>query len=311
MLMVDQSPLNCMDRAMTPDRRSFIAAGVAAASAGPCSAQALVAEPPDKPGKTKNTRFAVNLEMWWGKEKNFLKKLEYAAALGFPAVELWPWENKDVNAVAETCQRLGLTIAQFSAWGFKPGLNDPKNHSQFVEKIDKSCEIAKKWKCSLMCVVGGDDIAGVSQEKMHENIIEGLRRGAPVAEKHGVTLMLEPMNIRVDHKGHCLYGSAPALRIIKAVNSKNVKILWDLYHMHITEGDLCGHLREGFAADAIAYLQVADHPGRNEPGTGELNYARVFKELKALKYMGYVGLECVPKTSAEAAAQAVYAADNW
>jgi hydroxypyruvate isomerase len=95
------------------------------------------------------------------------------------------------------------------------------------------------------------------------------------------------------------------------VNSKNVKILWDLYHMHITEGDLCGHLREGFAADAIAYLQVADHPGRNEPGTGELNYSRVFKELKALKYTGYVGLECVPKTTAEAAAQAVYAADNW
>ena len=66
-------------------------------------------------------------------------------------------------------------------------------------------------------------------------------------------------------------------KIIKAVNSKNVKILWDLYHMHITEGDLCGHLREGFAADAIAYLQIADHPGRNEPGTGEINYPRVLQ----------------------------------
>ena len=73
-----------------------------------------------------------------------------AAALGFPAVELWPWENKDLNAVADTCERLGLQIAQFTAWGFKPGLNDPKNHAQFVEKIEKGCEVAKKWKCSLM-----------------------------------------------------------------------------------------------------------------------------------------------------------------
>src|SRR5262245_13675697 len=269
---------------MTPDRRSFIAAGALSLPVGLHPRLAKAAEPVEKPGKTKNTKFAVNLEMWWGKEKNFIKKLENAAALGFPAVELWPWENKDVNAVAETCERLGLTIAQFSAWGFRPGLNDPKNHNEFVEKIDKSCEIAKKWKCSLMCVVGGDDIKDVPQEKMHENIIEGLKKGAPVAEKHGVTLMLEPMNIRVDHKGHCLYGSAPAIKIIKAVGSKNVKILWDLYHMHITEGDLCGHLREGFAADAIAYLQVADQPGRNAPGTRELRYTGRFQEPEPAQY---------------------------
>ena len=116
---------------------------------------------------------------------------------------------------------------------------------------------------------------------------------------------------RVDHPGHCLYGSVDAVKICRAVDSPMVKINWDLYHMHITEGDLCGHLREGFAADAIAYIQLADHPGRNEPGTGEIHYPRVLKELKALKYSGYVGLECVPKGAETAAAQAVYAADNW
>jgi hydroxypyruvate isomerase len=296
---------------MTPDRRSFIAAGITAAAAGPCFSQALVAEPPERPGKTKNTKFAVNVEMWWRKEKDFIKRLESAAAFGFPAVEIWPWENKDLKRVADTCQRLGIEIAQFTAWGFSPGLNNPKNHNQFVEKIEKGCEVAKQWRCSLMTVVAGDDIPGVSQEKMHETVIEGLKKAAPIAEKHGITLILEPMNIRVDHKGHCLYGSAPTLKIIKAVGSKFVKINWDLYHMHITEGDLCGHLREGFAADAIGYIQIADHPGRNEPGTGELNYSRVFKELKALRYNGAVGLELVPKSTEEAAAQAVYAADKW
>ena len=295
---------------MTPDRRSFLAAG-ALASLASGSTRLPLARGADKPGATRNTKFAVNIEMWWRKEKDYLKKLEAAAALGFPAVELWPWENKDQNAFGDACERLGIKIAQFTAWGFKPGLNDPKNHNQFVEKIDKSCEVAKKWKCSMMCVVGGDDRPGVSQEQMHANIIEGLKKGAPVAEKHGVTLILEPMNIRVDHKGHCLYGSAPTIKIIKEVGSKFVKINWDLYHMHITEGDLCGHLREGFAADAIGYIQLADHPGRNEPGTGEIHYPRVLKELKALKYTGYVGLECVPKGAEDAAAQAVCAADNW
>lgn len=294
---------------MTPDRRSFLAAGAVVAAAGlPSPARAYYV---DKPGRTKNTKFAVNVEMWWRKEKDFLKKLEAAAALGFPAVEIWPWENKDVNAVAETTERLGLKIAQFTAWGFKPGMNDPKNHDQLVEKIEKSCAVAKKWNCSMMCVVAGDDIQGVPQEKMHETVIEGLKKVAPIAEKHGVTLILEPMNIRVDHKGHCLYGSGPTMKIIKAVGSKFVKINWDLYHMHITEGDLCGHLREGFAADAIGYIHLADHPGRNEPGTGEIHYPRVLKELKALKYTGFVGLELVPKGSEEDAAQAVFAADNW
>src|SRR5579859_6036381 len=120
---------------MTPDRRSFLSAGaLAAASAGlsPSSGHARYVE---KPGTTKNTKFAVNIEMWWRKEKDYVKRLEAAAALGFTAVELWPWENKDQNAVADTCERLGLTITQFTAWGFKPGLNDPKNHTAFVEKL--------------------------------------------------------------------------------------------------------------------------------------------------------------------------------
>jgi hydroxypyruvate isomerase len=295
---------------MTSDRRTFLTASAVAAG-GIIASTATAADAPEKPGKTKHTKFAVNAEMWWRREKDFLKRLEAATALGFPAVEFWPWENKTIPAVAETCERLGLAISQFTAWGFKPGLNDPKNHTQFVEKIDKSCEVAKQLKCTMMCVVGGDDIPGVSQVKMHESIIEGLRKGAPIAEKHGITLILEPMNIRVDHKGHCLYGSAPTIRIIKAVNSPRVKINWDLYHMHITEGDLCGHLREGFAANAIAYIQLADHPGRNEPGTGEINYTRVLQELKALKYDGYVGLECVPKKPEREAAAAIFHADSW
>jgi hydroxypyruvate isomerase len=160
-----------------------------------------------------------------------------------------------------------------------------------------------------MCVVGGDDQPGMTQEQMHENIIKGLKLAAPVAEDNEVTLILEPMNIRVDHKGHCLYGSAPAVRICREVKSKFVKINWDLYHCQISEGDLSGRLREGF--DQCGYLQIADHPGRNEPGTGEIHYNRVLKEAYDLGYRGYVGLELRPKTTELAAAKAVAAADVW
>lgn len=293
---------------MTPTRRRFFAAAAAAATLAavrnsPAADSSL--------GKAKNTKFACNVEMWFSTEKDFLKRLEGAAKLGFPGVEIWPYEGKDVAAVADTCERLKLTIAQFTAWGFKPGMNDPKNKQKVVDKIGEACEVARKWKCPMMTVVAGDDIPGVSQEKMHETVIEALKAAAPVAEKAGVMLILEPMNVRVDHKGHCLYGSAPAIKIVKAVGSKFVKLNWDLYHMHITEGDLCGHLKEGFDADAIGYVQLADHPGRNEPGTGEINYTRVFKELKKLKYTGWVGTECRPLTDEATAAKAVFAADDW
>lgn len=261
-------------------------------------------------GKTPHTKFAVNIEMWWTKLP-FLDRIKQTAKYGFPAIEFWPWRGRDVDAIGGLCQELGLSIAQFTAWGFTPGLNDPQNHAAFVKEIEASMPIAKKLNCKLMTVVGGNDQPGMTQAQMHDNIIAGLKLAAPIAEANDVTLILEPMNIRVDHKGHCLYGSAPSIRICEAVGSSHVKINWDLYHMHITEGDLCGHLKEGMAAKQIGYLQLADHPGRHEPGTGEIHYNRVLKEAFDLGYRGFVGLECTPADDPHAAALAVARADLW
>jgi hydroxypyruvate isomerase len=293
----------------SPDRRTFLGA-VAGSAAWLGVPRAAAADPkaPDKPGQTPHTKFAVNIEIWWRKLP-VLERLEKAAALGFPAVEFWPWENKDLDALAAACRRLQLAVAQFTAWGFKPGLNDPANHDAFVKKIEAGCQVAKRLSCPMMTVVGGDDQPGMTQAQMHRHIIEGLKRAAPIAEKHEVLLILEPMNLRVDHKGHCLYGSEPAVRICRAVGSKYVKINWDLYHMQISEGDLCGHLKDGF--DQLGYVQIADHPGRNEPGTGEIYYPRVLRQLHELGYRGYVGLELWPKTDELEAARAVARADQW
>jgi hydroxypyruvate isomerase len=288
-------------------RREFLTTMAAATAGGVL----LAADDKKLPGKTKHTKFAPNLEMWWPKEKDFLKKLEASAALGYSAVEFWPWQNKNIPAVAETCERLKLEVTQFTAWGFTPGLNEVNNHPRFLEDVEKGCETAKKLKCKMMCVVGGNDVRGMTQEQMHENIIIGLKKAAPIAEKHGVTLILEAMNIKVDHKGHCLYGHAAPLKIVKAVDSKYVKLLWDLYHMYVQEGGPIENMKKGFEADAIAYLQIADHPGRNDPGTGEIDYPAVLKALHGCGYRGHVGLEFRPKNGEEAAAWAVHKADEW
>lgn len=289
------------------DRRTFLAT---TAAAGAASGLPAPQEKPDaqKPGRTPKTKFAVNIEMWW-RRLPFLERIKKAAELGFPAVEFWPWKRKDVDAIAALTQELDIAVAQFTAWGFNPGMNDPKNHDRLVKAIEEGCVVAKKLRAKKMTVVGGNDQPGMTQAQMHDHIIAGLKRVAPIAEKHDVMLILEPMNIRVDHKGHCLYGSPDAVRICREVGSTHVKINWDLYHMQISEGDLCGRLRDGF--DQVGYLQLADHPGRHEPGTGEVHYNRVLKEAWKLGYRGYVGLECSPKSDELTAARRVAAADVW
>lgn len=298
---------------MSVNRRSFLTATSATAGLAALQPNLFAAEDSaaelKKIGKTPHSKFAVNCEMWWTKLP-FLDRVKQTAALGFPALEFWPLAGKDLDALASLTQDLGIEIAQFTAWGFKPGMNDPKNHDDVVKTIKEACVAAKKLKCKKACVVAGDDIPGMTQAEMHANVIKALKSVARIVEDNDLTLILEPMNIRVDHKGHCLYGSAPAIHICQEVGSSHVKINWDLYHMHITEGDLCGHLREGMQTKTIGYLQLADHPGRNEPGTGEIHYNRVLKEAFDLGYRDYIGLECRP-TEEIAAAKRVAAADVW
>ncbi|OUU20575.1 MAG: hypothetical protein CBC13_10420 [Planctomycetia bacterium TMED53] len=300
---------------MSPDRRKFIKAaalGVAAVS----TATAAANQDSEASGESTSTlpwgktRFAVNIEMWGLGGGPAQDRIRAAAKLGYPAVEFWPWRNKDLEQIRIACEETGIEVAQFTAWPFNPGMNDPKNHDRIGKEIAESIEAAKKIGAKKMTVIAGNDQPGMTQEQMHENVITGLKKWAPMAEAAGVMLILEPMNIRVDHKGHCLYGSPEAVRICREVGSPMVKINWDLYHMQITEGDLCRRMREGW--DQVGYLQLADNPGRREPGTGEIDYSRVFKEAWDLGYRDYIGLECSPTDgNAERATERVKAADVW
>lgn len=282
------------------DRRQLLAGSTLAALGNK-----LTLDPPRLAGKTK---FAVNVEMWFG-SLPFLERFKAARELGFQAVEFWGWRSKDVPGIARAARENGLRITQFTAWGFEPGLNNPAHHAAFVKAIEAACDVADDLSCELFTVVAGNNQPDMTTDEMQDHVVTGLRLAAPIAEERGKTMILEPMNGRVDHPGHCLYGSPAAIRICQAVDSPAVKINWDLYHMQISEGDLCGRLREGF--EHVGYLQLADHPGRHEPGTGEIHYNRVLEEAWNLGYRGYVGLECRPRDDDASAAARVREADVW
>ncbi|MEZ6119237.1 MAG: TIM barrel protein [Pirellulaceae bacterium] len=300
-------------------RREFLAAGTTLAAVGAAAIRTPKSNAADdstetldtiqKPGATPNTPFAVNVEMWFQKQRSFLEKIEAASELGFPAIEFWPYENKPIAEAAALLKQKHMAVSQFTAWGFGTELNNPNSdHQKFIKKIEESCDIADQLDCDLFTVVIGNNIKGVSKQEMHNAAIAGLKLVAPRCEERKKTIIIEPMNPR-NHPGHCLYGGQDAIAICQAVGSPSVKINWDLYHMQIVDGDLCMKMKEGM--DYIGYLQLADNPGRHEPGTGEINYTRVFQEIKTLNYSGYVGLECTPAVDDLTAARRIYQADSF
>jgi len=259
------------------------------------------------PGRTPHTPIAVNIEMWF--EGSFVERIEQAADLGFPAIELWTWRDKDLLAGAEALNKHGMTATQFTAWGFGQQINHPDYPiADFVNEISAACDAADLLPgCELMTVVCGDDIPGLTKEQMHAAVIEKLRAALPVLEAKNKTIIIEPMN-PYNHPDHCLYGSADGIAICKAVGSLRVRLNWDLFHMQRYEGNLIDNLERH--KEWIGYVQFADSPGRFEPGTGEIRFSEIFSKIRALKLPLPLGAECLPYgKDARQAAERLYQAD--
>ena len=262
-----------------------------------CLAGATLAFPPaglgaNVLGDNGLTRFACNVESWWT-DHLFMERFERAAEAGFKAIEFWHVDQpgRDVNAIAATCRSLGLDIIQFTGWG-SPSLADERNHAEFMRRIRQSLDVAEVLDAPMFTLVGHQQVDGVDRARSLANLERALRQAAPLLEEAGRVAILEPFN-PVDHEGHFLNGSRDALAVCRAVDSPAVKLNWDLYHMQLTEGNLIASLRDGI--DQIGYVQIADVPGRHQPGTGEINYTQVFAALDDIGYGGPIGLECWPK----------------
>jgi hydroxypyruvate isomerase len=221
----------------------------------------------------------------------FLERMERVAQLGFKAYEFWRWRDKDMEAIARKQSELGLSLATFLV---DPSgqLVDPATHAEFLSGLRDSVPLARRLGCETLIVTVGNERLGVARREQHEAIVAGLKLAAPILEDGGIALSVEPLNVLVDHKGYYLTTTAEVLDIISEVGSPAVKMLFDIYHQQISEGNLIDNLTKAMAH--VGHIHVADVPGRHEPGSGEINYENVFAQIEKLGYQGYVGLEFRP-----------------
>ena len=245
-----------------------------------------------------NTKYAANLALWWGKGKPVIDKIDRAHALGFEAIEFWAYGKEDIDGIAAKCEAAGIKVAQFTAWG-KP-LGSGKNIDEFEAGIKEAITVAHKLGAPMMTVTGHKWVEGYTLEEQLANYTKAMKRVAPLCEAANVMIIVEPFN-PVDHGKNTLNGSQAAVEICREVDSPMIKINWDFYHMQLSEGALIHYLGEGY--DQVGYLQLADTPGRFQPGTGELNYKAILKAAHDLGYRGYVGVECRPQGTEKEALQ--------
>jgi hydroxypyruvate isomerase len=238
----------------------------------------------------------------------FVDRIKKAADQGFDAIEFWNWDNKDMAAIKQAAAEAGIKVATFQS-NLGGTLIHPKQREGFVEGIKKSLAKAQEMGVTAMFILTdelGDDRSVryqypvLSEQEKYESVLAGLKAIAPLAEAAGVTLMLEPLNIFVDHPGYFLNRSEMGFKMIRDVNSPNIRLLYDIYHMQVMEGNLIQSLTNNL--DVIGHVHVADVPGRHEPGTGEINYKNVLGALKKAGFKGYVGLEFEPTGSSEKSA---------
>lgn len=224
-------------------------------------------------------------QLRWMHEQGF-RALEDNGMRGRPVAEQ--------EAIAREMTRLGMRMGvfvlnpstAFNQVTFAAGSEEFR--ASFLADVDASIEVAKRVNARWMTVVMGDIAHRLEPEYQTANAVEILRRAAERLEPHGLVMVLEPLNRR-DHPGMFLARIPHAYQICRAVNSPACKILFDIYHQQITEGNLIPNFDRAW--DEVAYVQVGDNPGRKEPGTGEINYANVFAHLKRKGYAGVVGME--------------------
>ena len=221
----------------------------------------------------------------------FLERIDSVARAGLSAFEFWDWPAKDVDQINERRQRHNLDVATFIMEP-RGGLVHADSPAELQDGVARSLVTAQMLGCRNLIVLVGRQVPQVPRKPIHDNIVRGLKQVARLAEEAGVTLLIEPLNVIVDHAGFYLSSSQEAFEIIREVDSPNIKVLFDIYHQQISEGNLIANLTEHL--DLIGYLHAADVPGRHEPGTGEINYANLLRHVSQAGYEGFLGLEYRP-----------------
>jgi hydroxypyruvate isomerase len=299
-------------------RRDFIKNAVVAGATAATTAGTMTESIASQTTKRKyHLRYAPHLSIL-NKELTIPQRLDLIAEHGFDATEYNGLLNhplKEVEEIRKKMDSLGIEMGIFVAnpGGWKTaGLVDAKQQTAFLEEIKKAIEYHKVVGNHSVTTLTGNLMPGVSRSTQRRNAIEGLKRAADLLASTELALVVEPLN-HMDHPGFFMTHSDELAEIIAAVNSKNVRMLFDLYHLQITEGNLINNFRAYH--NLVGYIQTGDVPGRKEPGTGEVNYRNVLKAIYDTGYKGIIGMEhgtSVPgREGVLKMFEAYKQADNW
>ncbi|EIM96370.1 hydroxypyruvate isomerase [Paraburkholderia hospita] len=246
-------------------------------------------------------KFAANLTMLFN-EVPFLDRFAAAANAGFEAVEfLFPYAYPvgDLRARVED-NGLQIVLHNLPAGNWEAGERGiaclPDRVSEFRDGVPRAIEYAKALNVPQLNCLVGIPTSGVSAEQARATIVENLEFAAAALKEENIKLLVEPCN-SYDIPGFALNLSSDGLDVIDAVDSDNLFLQYDIYHMQRMEGELAATIRKNLVR--IAHIQIADNPGRNEPGTGEINYAYLFNLLDSIGYTGWIGCEYKPLSGTE------------
>ena len=277
------------------NRREFITtAGIAAAGMAAVGTQARAADVKKQNFKLKYAPHFGMFEHHAGKD--LIDQLKFVSDVGFKALEDNGMRGRDVatqEKIANEMARLGLELGVFVATADFQNVNFAQNSQDIRDFIKKemtaSVEVAKRVNTKYCTVVPGCYDKKLAWDYQTANVIDNLRYAAEICEPSGLIMVLESLNHHTDHPGLFLSKIPQAYMICRAVDSPSCKILDDLYHQQVTEGNLINNM--DMAWNEIAYIQVGDNPGRKEPGTGEINYRNVFKHIHAKDPSIIIGME--------------------
>lgn len=275
------------------NRRKFFAAGAVAGLSGSFLS--------DLSAQEKHKPFTLKYAPHFGMFKNsapggLLDELRFAHDHGFRA-----WEDNGMSArpvgeqeaIGAEMEKLGITMGVVSAKTGIKELNfaskDKEAHQVVLDQIAATVDVAKRVNAGYMTLVSGQVDPRWDRETQYANCIDLLRRAVEIVEPHNITMVMEPLNRFRNHPGSFLQTVTEGYLICMAVDHPNCKVLYDLYHQQIAGGNLIPLF--DLCRDQIGYLQVGDNPGRKEPGTGEINYAKVFEHVHASGFDGIVGME--------------------
>ncbi len=225
----------------------------------------------------------------------FFSKMDFPAAirkvreLGFDAAETYNWKALDLDAVRAACEEADVELLSMCTTEFR--MTDPACRELWLAGLRESCEAAVKVGAKRLITQVGPD-TGAPREEQHASIVAALREAKPILETTGVTIMIEPLNTLVNHPGYYLWSAAEGFEIVREVDHPLVKVVYDIYHQQVMEGNIIPNITNNL--DCIAHLHSAGHPGRHELQYGENDYKVIFAAVDKAGYTGSCGLEYSP-----------------